>query len=177
MNRTALLLIDVLAGAFGGPPLQTCDGDPVLPNIQRLLARARAAGAFVVHVIEDFDEAKNPPGSPVWKAYQVHPGVAPREGELVVRQRRYDAFHESGLRERLEREAIERVVVAGVASPWCVDTAVRRAFGLGLRVTLASDAHGCADGETLLAPAIARHHNEILAACFAEVAPVDKIRF
>ncbi len=177
MPHTALLLIDVLAGAFSGPPLQTCDGAPVLPNIQRLLARARAAGVFVVHVVEDFDEAKDLPGSPVWKACQVHPDVAPREGELVVRQRRYDAFHESGLRERLEREAIEQVVVAGIASPWCVDTAVRRAFGLGFRVTLAADAHGCADGTTLPGPAIARHHNEILAACFAEVLPVDRIAF
>lgn len=175
MPHTALLLIDVLAGAFGGPPLQTCDGEPVLPNIRRLLTRARAAGAFVVHVIEEFDEAKNPPGSPIWEAYQVHPDVAPREGELVVRQRRYDAFHESGLCERLEQEEIQRVVVAGIASPWCVDTAVRRAFGLGFRVTLAADAHGCADGDTLSGPAIARHHNEILAACFAEVVPVDRI--
>jgi nicotinamidase-related amidase len=176
-ERTALLLVDLLAGAFGSKPLTTCDGTPVLPNARRLLERARAAGALVVHVVEAFDETKYPPGSPVWNAYQAHPDVAPREGEIVVKQRRYDAFYESGLHERLTSEGVETVVVAGLSSPWCVDTAVRRAFGLGYHVVLAADAHGCSDGKTLSGPLIARHHNEILAACFALVKPVDEIEF
>ncbi len=77
----------------------------------------RATGALVVHVNEDFDEAKYPPGSPVWKAYQIHPGVAPMPGEPVVLQHRYDAFLESGLSEILERAGVQTVVVAGIASP------------------------------------------------------------
>ncbi len=176
-GKTALLVIDMLAGAFRDDSLKTCDGVPVLANVRRLLDRARSAGAFVVHVIEDFDAAKYPPGSPVWSAYQIHPEVAPRGGELVVRQQRYDAFLDSGLHEKLIEADVKTVVVAGIASPWCVDTAVRRAYGLGYRVVLAADAHGCADGKTLSGPAIAQHHNEILGACFAEVRPIEEIEF
>jgi nicotinamidase-related amidase len=176
-NRAALLLIDVLAGAFRGPPFRTWNGEPVLPNVQRLLARARDAGALVVHVVEAFDETKYPPGSPVWNAYQVHPDVAPLAGEPIVRQQRFDAFLGNDLHERLTSAGAATVVIAGLSSPWCVDTAVRRAFGLGYRVVLAADAHGCADGKTFTGPEIARHHNEILAACFAEVTPVDEVTF
>ena len=175
-HKSALLLIDMLASAFGDELLRNCDGAPVLPSVVRLLGRARDAGALVVHVVEDFDEAKYPPGSPVWKAYQIHPVVAPQSGEPVVRQHCYDAFLDSGLREILDSEGVGTVVV-GIASPWCVDNAVRRANGLGYRVILAKDAHGCTDGKTLPAATIAQHHNEILAACFAEVKPVDEIAF
>jgi len=176
-NKRALLLIDVIAGAFRDDSLRNCHDEPVLPNIVRLLAAARAAGALVVHVNEDFDEAKYPPGSPVWKAYQIHPDVAPMPDEPVVRQHRYDAFLESGLSEILERAGVQTVVVAGITSPWCVDNAVRRANGLGYHVILAEDAHGCADGKTLKAAQIAQHHNETLAACFAEVRSVPEIVF
>jgi len=176
-KKCALLLIDVIAGAFRDDSLRNCRNEPVLPNIVRLLAAAREAGALVVHVVEDFDEAKCPPGSPVWKAYQIHPDVAPMPDEPVVRQHRYDAFLESGLSEILERAGVQTVVVAGIASPWCVDNAVRRASGLGYHAVLAEDAHGCADGKALPAATIAQHHNEILAACFAEVRLVDEIMF
>ena len=176
-ERRALLLIDVVAGASADDSLRNGRDEPVLPNIVRLLARARGAGALVVHVVEDLDEAKHPPGSPVWKAYQIHPDVAPLPGEPVIRQHRYDAFLDSGLAEILDGEDVRTVVVAGIASPWCVDNAVRRAHGLGYRVILAEDGHGCADGSVLPAATIARHHNEILAACFATVVPVEQIVF
>ncbi len=176
-KKCALLLIDVIAGAFRDDSLRNCRDEPVLPNIVRLLVAAREAGALVVHVVEDVDKAKCPPGSPVWKAYQIHPDVAAMPDEPVVRQHRYDAFLESGLSDILERAGVQTVVVAGIASPWCVDNAVRRANGLGYHVILAEDAHGCADSTTLRAALIAQHHNEILAACFADVRPVDKIAF
>jgi nicotinamidase-related amidase len=176
-HKSALLLIDMLACAFGDESMRNCNGAPVLPRAVRLLGRARDAGALVVHVVEDFDEAKYPPGRPVWDAYQIHFAVAPQPGEPAARQHRYDAFLDSGLREILDREGVETVVVAGIASPWCVDNAVRRANGLGYRVILAKDAHGCTDGKTLPAATIAQHHNEILAAYFAEVKHVDEIAF
>jgi nicotinamidase-related amidase len=178
MSRsTALLLIDMLAGAFGAEPPRTCEGGSVLASAARLLGRARAAGALVVHVVETFDEAKVPPGSPVWNAYQIHKDVAPQEGEIVSPQQRYDAFCGNDLDVKLRAAGIDTVVIAGLSSPWCVDTAVRRAFGLGYRVILAADGHGCSDSETLRAEGIARHHNEILGACFAEVRPGDEIVF
>lgn len=176
-EKTALILIDLLAGAFGADAPTTCDGVPVLPNARRLLDRARSAGALVIHVVEDFDEVKYPSGSAVWNAYQIHPDVAARAGEQVVRQQRYDAFCESGLHELLSREGISAVVICGISSAWCVDTAVRRAYGLGYRVVLAADAHGSSDVGELPGPEVARHHNEVLAACFAEVKAVSEIVF
>jgi len=176
-GHTALLVIDMLAGAFGKDPPRTHEGRSVLPSVARLLERARAAGALVVHVIEDVDETKHPPGSPVWKAYQIHPDVAPHESEIVSTQHRYDAFCGNTLDARLRAAGTDTVVIAGLSSPWCVDTAVRRAYGLGYRVVLASDGHGCSDSPSLRAETIAQHHNEVLAECFAEVTPIEAIAF
>jgi len=176
-RHTALLVIDMLASAFGKNPPRTHQGDSVLPNVVRLLERARASGALVVHVVEHVDETKHPPGSPVWKAYQIHPDVAPHEGEIVSTQDRYDAFCGSNLDASLRAAGIDTVVIAGLSSPWCVDTAVRRAYGLGYRVVLASDGHGCSDSRSLRAETIAQHHNEVLAECFAEVTPIEAIVF
>lgn len=176
-EKTALILIDLLAGAFGVDAPTTRDGEPVLPRARQLLERARKTGTLVVHVVEDFDEAKYPPGSTVWNAYQIHPDVAARAGEPIVRQQRYDAFCGSDLHELLSDERVSTVVICGISSAWCVDTAVRRAYGLGYRVVLAADAHGSSDVGRLPGPEVAKHHNEVLAACFAEVRPVSEIVF
>ena len=130
-GKTALLVIDTLASALRDDSFVTCAGKPVLPDVRRLLDCARSAGAFGVHVVEDFHQTKYPPGSPVWSAYQIHPDVAPRGDELVVRQQCYDAFLGNGLHERLTSEGVKTVVVAGIAPPWCVDTAVRARLGSG----------------------------------------------
>ncbi len=176
-EKTALILIDLLAGAFGADAPKTCAGGSVLPNARLLLDRAREAGARVIHVVEDFDEAKYPPGSAVWNAYQIHTDVAPLAAESIVRQQRYDAFCGSSLHELLSGERVSAVVICGISSAWCVDTAVRRAYGLGYRVILAADAHGSSDVGELPGPQVARHHNEVLAACFAEVRLVSEIVF
>jgi aminoglycoside 6'-N-acetyltransferase len=58
-----------------------------------------------------------------------------------------------------------------------VDTTCRRAFGLGYDVTLAADAHGTWDDETLTAAQIVAHHNEVMANGFADVVSSAEVPF
>jgi aminoglycoside 6'-N-acetyltransferase len=57
-----------------------------------------------------------------------------------------------------------------------VDTTVRRAFGLGFKVEVASDGHSTTDGTVLTAEAIIRHHNEVFR-MFADVNEARDITF
>ena len=76
----------------------------------------------------------------------------------------------------LGRLEIRQLVVCGLVTEGCLDTTVRRAFGLGLSVELASDCHSTTDGPALTADLTKRHHNEVLRS-FASVRPARDISF
>jgi nicotinamidase-related amidase len=68
------------------------------------------------------------------------------------------------------------LIVAGLQTQFCIDTACRVATTLGYRVILASDAHTTFDTPDLTAAAIVAHHNTTLRA-FGTVIPSSEITF
>jgi nicotinamidase-related amidase len=167
-DKTALVVIDTQRGMFetpGVPPVP--DGERLLGNIEDLIERAREAGTAVIHI-----RHAGGPGHPLergTKGWSIHPRVAPAEGEPVVDKETPDSFLRTTLRDELDSRGIGRLVLAGMQTEYCVDTTCRRACGLGYEVTLAADAHGTWDDETLTAAQIVAHHNEVMANGFADV--------
>src|SRR5688500_17284194 len=148
MSR-ALLVIDVQVGIVEGPPA-VYEPERLIEKIGALLERARAAGVPVVFV-----QHEGSPGHRVAvgsRGFPIHPRVAPREGEPVVRKRECDAFYETDLDDVLRARGVKELVIAGLMTQYCVDTTCRRAFSMGYDVTLASDAHSTGDTEALAAP-------------------------
>lgn len=159
MNReTALIVVDVQNGVVDWQD-PAARGEEVLAHIGELLARARAARAPVLYVQHDGDEGGRL--SPGTRGWEIHPAVAPEEGEPVIRKRASDSFFETTLEEELSRRGVRRVVVVGCRTQFCVDTTCRRATTLGLDVVLASDAHTTVD-DYLPAAQIVAHHNATL---------------
>ncbi|SOB79459.1 isochorismatase family protein [Streptomyces sp. 1331.2] len=105
-----------------------------------LLARARAAGATVIHVINDGGE-----GTPYdirAEIGQIHPSVAPAEGERVVVKTVPDAFVGTELGELLEAAGHQDVVIAGFMTHMCVTFTTAGAFLRGHRPTVVAAASG-----------------------------------
>ncbi|MFF4434049.1 cysteine hydrolase family protein [Streptomyces sp. NPDC001513] len=103
-----------------------------------LLARAREAGATVVHVVNDGGE-----GTPYdirAEIGQIHPAVAPAEGEQVVVKTTPDAFHETNLGEVVDRAGNTDLVLAGFMTHMCVQYTAAGAFLRGNRPTVVADA-------------------------------------
>ncbi|MFF0431025.1 isochorismatase family protein [Streptomyces sp. NPDC004327] len=103
-----------------------------------LLARARAAGATVIHVVNDGGE-----GTPYdirAEIGRIHPRVAPAEGERVVVKTAPDAFVGTDLGEHLDAAGHEDVVVAGFMTHMCVAFTTAGAFLRGNRPTVVADA-------------------------------------
>src|SRR5262249_40059295 len=98
-------------------------------------------------------------GIPGW---EIHPGVAPEPGELIIHKQFCDAFFETNLQEELNKRGIAHLVVAGCMTQYCVDTTCRRAVSIGYDVTLAGDAHATCDNEYLTVHQIIAHHNHLL---------------
>jgi nicotinamidase-related amidase len=169
----ALVLIDVLEGIFQLPvPLDR--PEEFLSVVSDLLARARRAGALVVHVqhlsAPGTRFAEGAPGR------RIHPGVAPREGEPVVSKAEPDAFQGSRLEALLSEQGASELVMCGFASEACLDSTVRSAYAHGFSVELASDGHTTTANPVLDAKSIVAHENFVLAR-FAQVKPSSEIAF
>jgi len=155
-NRTALLITDVQNALVEAAHRK----EETLERIQALLARARGAGAPVVYLQHDhrsYEPLK--PGSPGWR---IHESAAPLAGDLVLRKRSSDSFHETELGSELRARGVERLVITGMASEYCVDSTSRSALSHGFDVTLAEDAHTTVGGGPLPAEQVILHENETL---------------
>lgn len=173
-NHTALLVIDVQVCNFEeSAPVH--GGSDLLSEISGLIARARAAGVPVIYVQHCGPEgAIDEPGTPGW---EIHPAVAPTEGDVVIQKRHPDAFQDTNLQRELESRGIERLIIAGIQTEYCVDTTCRRAYSLGYDVALVEDAHSTWDTEHLTAPQIIAHHNAVLGGWFVTLRETSEIEF
>ena len=140
---TTLLLIDLQRNMLE-PPEQVHSATALIDLVDGLLERARAVGAGVVHVRNNgAEEELDFPGTPGWELYHV-----PVDGEAIVDKEGVDAFVETNLAELIP--AGSALVVAGLASDYCVRATALSALGRGHEVWLVRGAHGAyeADGKS-----------------------------
>lgn len=171
---SALMIVDVQQGMFAvSQPLHR--GEEVVQRIAGLLSRARADGIPVVHIQHD-----GGPGHVLAKGsagWPHHPLVAPRAGEIVVEKQNSSAFHDTDLHRHLAAAGIDRLIVAGMQTEMCVDSACRGAVALGYRVVLVTDGHTTYDTPVIPADRIIAHHNRLLGRAFAELVAADQVTF
>jgi nicotinamidase-related amidase len=162
------------------------DGKLALPSVKaavdalaRLLARAREAGAAVVHVQHKgragglFDlEAR---GGAIIDA------VKPAGGEAIVQKPLPNAFAQTELDATLKKLGRTQLVIAGFMTHMCVSSTARAALDLGYKATVVADAAATRDlpdpvsGAVIAAEALHRAALAELADRFAIVAMVDQI--
>jgi nicotinamidase-related amidase len=155
-QRTALLVIDAQSGLLEGAARSA----QTISCIRDLVIRARARATPVIYVQHDGDPGgRLEVGSRGW---QIHPDLAPEAGDLVIRKRASESFHETALLDELGERRVTTLVVTGLKTEFCVDTTSRRAVTLGFDVLLASDGHTTSDGDVLTAEQIVAHTNDTL---------------
>ena len=140
---TTLLLIDLQRNMLE-PPEQVHCAARLIELVDGLLERARAAGASVVHVRNNgAEEELDFPGTPGWELYH-----APVEGEAIVDKHGMDAFADTDLEDLLPQGT--QIVLAGLASDYCVRATALSALDRGYAVNLVRGAHGAyeADGKS-----------------------------
>ncbi|MGW3334893.1 isochorismatase family protein [Streptomyces rubiginosohelvolus] len=135
LTGSTLILVDFQNTYTRG--VMELDGwQPSLDAAAHLLARAREAGAKVVHVINDGGE-----GTPYdirAEIGQIHPAVAPAAGEPVVVKQAPNAFHGTDLGEHVPEG--QDVIIAGWMTHMCVAFTAEGAFLRGNRPTVVADA-------------------------------------
>lgn len=152
--RTALIVIDFQNAVFIEPAAY--QATQVMERIAALIAEARASGTPVIYVQHDEAGCEWEAGTDSWRFPQV---IAPQPGDFVSAKSQCDAFFGTGLRAHLVEQGIQRVVICGYATEYCIDTNVRHAASSGLDVVVVQDAHTTRDRAHLDAPRIIAHHN------------------
>jgi len=151
----AILVIDVQVGLFAGPqPVH--DGTATVERIRALTERGRGAHVPVFY-IQDNDVG--PIDSPDW---QLHPGLAARPDDRVVRKPYADSFHQTTLQAELAALAVGRLIIAGCKTDVCVEMTCRRAVSLGYDVTLVGDGHTTTDNQFMAASQSIGYYNWLL---------------
>lgn len=147
MSKRALIVIDLQNDYFPGGTWTLSNIDAAADNAARVLDAARTARDLVVHVRHE-----NPtPGAPFFvpgsQGAEIHEKVRPAQGENVVLKHHANSFRETNLRDLLDGNGIEEVVIVGAMSHMCVDAGVRAASDLGYRVIVVHDACASRDLE------------------------------
>lgn len=147
--KTALIIVDMQQSLLDAGPW---NADQLIAHVGRLVASAKAAGAPIVFVV---DRRVGPdPG--------LHPSLDASDADLVIEKSYCDSFLDTPLNETLAAEAVERLVIAGLQTDYCIDTTCRRGASLGYKVLLVRDAHSTFGHQHLTARQIVAHHNRIL---------------
>jgi nicotinamidase-related amidase len=172
-NKLALLVLDVQVNMFD-PEFHVVDGDRVLATIGALVAQARAAGAPVIYVRNDGGPGEpDERGTPGW---EIHPQIAPLEGDIVLDKSGPDAFEGTDLGQELQKRRVGSLVIVGMQTELCVNTTCRRAAQLGFEVTLVRDGHTTFDWDEIDAVDAIRKYNAELSTV-ANVRPASRISF
>ena len=159
-NRTALLVIDVQNGEYNEKLIKAEPqhayfwdrlGKSVIPNGQKLLAACRGAGVEVLfttvecYTLDGRDRSLDYKVSGIFFAKgsreaQVLDELKPQPNEIVIPKMSSSVFVSTNIDYVLRNLGIEYLMVMGLLTDQCVESAVRDACDLGFLVTLIEDA-------------------------------------
>jgi len=178
MSRTALVVIDMQkAFTDEGAPAETPASRGIIPNINRLAAATRRAGAPVVWIKTTFTDETGEHPWPVYFRHFCTPENAARSiatlsenspwhglassldvqpGDLHVTKNRFSCFipGSSTLDMILRGRDVDTVIIAGTMTNRCCETSARDAMMIGYKVVLVEDANAALTDEEHLAALI-----------------------
>jgi nicotinamidase-related amidase len=157
--KYALVVIDVQRALCTGPEA-AFDIDRVVDRINVVAAKARVADVPVISVQHEEVEGQLKFDSSGWQLYE---RLVAKPDDIRVRKTASDSFHRTELDALLQARSVDKVIVCGLQSEFCVDSTVRGALARGYPVVLVADAHSTVDNGVLSAAQISAHHNATLA--------------
>lgn len=143
LSDAALVLIDCqneyVSGVLALPGVS-----PALKEAEKVLARARDAGAPVIHVVHH-----GRPGGGVFDpegpSSEIAPEVSAINGEAIVSKALPNSFAGTNLNVLLEETGKKELIIVGFMTHMCVSATARTATDLGYRNTIVANATATRD--------------------------------
>jgi nicotinamidase-related amidase len=144
MART-LLIVDIQRDYFPGGAYPLVEPEAAAEAARRVLDSFREGGEPVIHMKHVWDAPDAEFMRPGTEGIEIHPTVAPADGELVLEKATPNSFVDTPLEQELRQRDPDELVVAGMMSSMCVDATVRAAADLGFSLTVVHDACAAPD--------------------------------
>jgi len=141
----ALLIIDIQRDYFPGGAYPLVEPERAAENARRLLDAFREGGEKILHLQHVWDAPDATFMRPGTDGVEIHPDVAPAEGEPVLEKAEPNGFLGTSLEDDLRTAGVDELVVAGMISSMCVDATVRAGADLGFSMTVVHDACAAPD--------------------------------
>jgi len=160
-KHTALLVIDIQRDFAASDGLLGRNGrdlsivEPMIDRLEETIKRAKVVGVPVFYAQQIYDRSKlndlqkeqydldgryitcdiNTDG---YKFYRIDP---PPEDVFI--KYNYNIFSNPDFEKRLIKQGIKTLIITGMDTYWCVETAIRNAFDLGYKVVVPKDLVAC----------------------------------
>lgn len=181
-HKPALVIVDFTVPFTRGMPDFPSNGyEPAVAKTIELLAAARRTHvpvhfttlAYEPHMQDAGYWAAKVPWISALQcdsvASQIDDRLAPEPGETVINKKYPSAFFETDLEERLKKEGVDTVVLAGCTSSACVRATAIDSMQRGFKTVIGADAVGD------LIPAVHWIHLTDLASRYVDVAAVSEL--
>ena len=147
MSKRAVVVIDIQNDYFPNGKYELVGIEKAAANAAKVIKDAREKGDRVIHVQHIFPSQEAPFFTPDSEGIEINAAVTPREGETVVVKNFPNPFLETNLKDILDKDGIEEVVVVGAMSHMCIDATARAASDYGYKTTVVQDACATRDLE------------------------------
>ncbi|HSH87307.1 MAG: cysteine hydrolase family protein [Methylophilus sp.] len=140
MKKSGLIVVDLQNEYLptGKLPLHAIEA--AAGNAAKVIAHARENGIPVFHIRHEFANGEAPVFVPGTDGVNIQPSVAPAGDEPVIVKNHINAFRETDLKQQLDAQGVEEVIVVGAMSHMCIDAVVRAAVDMGYVTTILHDA-------------------------------------
>lgn len=144
MSR-ALIVVDIQKDYFPGGRMELVGTEDASLRARELIEAFRDSGEPRFHVQHVFEGPDAPFFAAGTEGAEIHPNVAPIEGEPVIVKRFPNAFRDTSLLDDLRGLGVTDVVLCGMMTSMCVDASARAAADFGFTTLLAADACAAPD--------------------------------
>jgi nicotinamidase-related amidase len=147
MTNRALIVVDLQNDYFATGKLPLVGIDTATANAAQVIDSARTSGDVIVHIRHEFTSSDAPFFAPGSQGAQIHFSVLPTSGEQTIVKHHANAFRDTVLKEILDAQHIDNVVIVGAMSHMCIDATARAAADFGYRTMVVHDACATRDLE------------------------------
>lgn len=164
-----LVVIDMQEASFTDSDKYDTEG--VIDRLNKLSEYVRQNGGRVAFIQHDGEKEEGL--VPFTKGWEILSLLIRGDGDAVIRKTTNDSFYKTGLDRWLRDNHVDRLIISGWATDFCVDTTVRAAVSHGYHVVVAADCHTVSNRPHLSAEKVIEYHNWIWKNLLAPFKAVD----
>ncbi|UWX62312.1 cysteine hydrolase [Chryseobacterium oranimense] len=145
--KQVLLLIDIQNDYFPNGKMELTNSISAGENAKKVLQKFRDNNDFIIHIQHIATRPDAAFFLPDTYGSEIHPLVEPENDEKIIIKHFPNSFQQTELLEYLQKNNIQKLIIAGMMTHMCVESTARAAKDLGFIIEIVGDACATKDLE------------------------------